>query len=370
MESKEDRIKLFIAAGGTGGHLFPAQALAVELIQKYPKIQVTFVGAGLEKNPYFKKDRFPFLDVESGTPFAKNPIKILKAFFKLSKGLKGCLRYYKKQKPDLIVGFGSFHTFPAIFAAKLRKIPIIIFESNALPGRVNRYCSKWAKVSAIQFSHASEYLKSKSICVQMPLLKKDIEITKKEARRYFNLDEERSTILVFGGSQGSQAINHHFCSALDSLLNKGLSFQVIHIVGNPERAEKLQAIYEKKGVKSAVKTFEENMENAWMASDLSISRAGAATLAELIQFTVPSILIPYPFGTENHQLKNAFFISDEIQGGVTIEEKELTSDRLAKTIIELLLESQQKLEKMKRALRIFKEEESKEDLCTVVLRSL
>ena len=280
------------------------------------------------------------------------------------------MKFYKKQKPDLIVGFGSFHTFPALLAARVRRIPILIFESNALPGKVNRYCSKWAKVSAIQFSHASEYLKSKCICVQMPLLKRDEEISKSQARSYFGLDAETLTFLIFGGSQGAQAINHYFCSTLDSLVKKNLSFQVIHIVGNPERAEKLADVYQKRGIKASVKAFEEKMENAWSAADLSISRAGAATLAELIEFTVPSILIPYPFGTENHQLKNALFISDEIEGGVTLEEKELTVDGLAQKINEILSDDHERLKKMKNALKAFKEEENKEDLCSVVLKSL
>lgn len=370
MENRENRLKLLIAAGGTGGHLFPAQALALELIQKHPNIQITFIGAGLKKNTYFKKDLFPFLDIQSGTPFAKDPLKILKALLKISKGVKRCLKFYKKQKPNLIVGFGSFHTFPALLAARVRRIPILIFESNALPGKVNRYCSKWAKVSAIQFSHASEYLKSKCICVQMPLLKREEEISKSQARSYFGLDAETLTFLIFGGSQGAQAINHYFCSALDSLVKKNLSFQVIHIVGNPERAEKLADVYEKRGIKASVKAFEEKMENAWSAADLSISRAGAATLAELIEFTVPSILIPYPFGTENHQLKNALFISDEIEGGVTLEEKELTVDGLVQKINEILSDDHERLKKMKNALKAFKEEENKEDLCSVVLKSL
>ncbi|MCP5505769.1 MAG: undecaprenyldiphospho-muramoylpentapeptide beta-N-acetylglucosaminyltransferase [Chlamydiales bacterium] len=370
MEHRESQLNLLIAAGGTGGHLFPAQALALELLQNHPNIRVTFVGAGLKKNVYFKKEVFPFLDISSGTPFSKDPLKMLQALLKLSKGVKQCLRYFRKQKPDLIVGFGSFHTFPAIFAAKIRRVPILIFESNALPGRVNRFCSKWARVSAIQFSHASEYLKSKSICVQMPLLKKNATISKKEARRYFGLDENRFTLLIFGGSQGAQAINHHFCSALDLLRKKELEFQVIHIVGNPERAEKLTAVYQDKGISASVKAFEEKMENAWSAADLSISRAGAATLAELIEFIVPSILIPYPYGAENHQVKNALFVSDEIHGGVTIEEKDLTPDGLATMILEVLGNGEEKLKAMKSALRSFKEEENKEDLCSVVLKTI
>lgn len=370
MEETESGLNIIIAAGGTGGHLFPAQALALELIQKHPDTQITFVGAGLKKNQYFKKDLFPFLDIQSGTPFKKHPIQILKALFEISKGLIRCLRFIGRKKPDLIVGFGSYHTFPAIYAAKLKSVPIVIFESNALPGRVNRFCSKWAKISAIQFSHASEYLKSKSICVQMPLLKREEEVSKEKARAYFGLEEERLTLLIFGGSQGAQQINRFICGALGPLIEKGIEFQVIHIVGDSHRAEKLKEIYKKHQIPASVKVFEEKMEYAWTAADLSISRAGAATLAELIEYAVPSILIPYPFGTENHQLKNAAFITDEIKGAITLEEKGLRGVLLADAIIKLLDNDQESLKDMEGALRSFKKEENKQDLCSVVLKTL
>ncbi len=369
MEKDVRDLKVIIAAGGTGGHLFPAQALALELIQ-HPNIHITFVGAGLKENTYFKKDLFPFLDIQSGPPFQKDPIQVLKALISISKGLTRCLKFIGKKKPDLIVGFGSYHTFPAIYAAKLKKVPIIIFESNAFPGRVNRYCSKWAKVSAIQFSHAAEYLKSKSVCVQMPLLKKEKGMTKKKARAYFGLHEEKLTLLIFGGSQGAQAINRFCCGALEALISQGMDLQVIHIVGDPSRAEKLREIYKKQDILFSVKVFEEKMEYAWAAADLSISRAGAATLAELIEFTVPSILIPYPFGTENHQLKNAAFVTDEIKGAITLEEKGLCGVILADAIIDLLDSSREKLKKMKSALQTYKEEENREDLCGIVLKTL
>ncbi|QVL58250.1 MAG: undecaprenyldiphospho-muramoylpentapeptide beta-N-acetylglucosaminyltransferase [Simkaniaceae bacterium] len=363
-------LNIIIAAGGTGGHLFPAQALALELIQKHPDIRITFIGAGLKKNPYFKKDLFPFVDIQSGTPFRKQPLHIIKALLKISQGIANCFKFMGKKKPDLIVGFGSYHTFPAIYAAKLKKIPIIIFESNALPGRVNRFCSKWAKVSAIQFSHASEYLKSKSVCVQMPLLKKEEGVSKKEARAYFGLEEEKLTFLIFGGSQGAQSINRFICGALEPLIQNGIQFQVIHIVGNPERAGKLEEVYKKNQISASVKVFEEKMEYAWAAADLNISRAGSATLAELIEFTVPSILIPYPFGTENHQSKNAAFVTDEIKGAVTLEEKGLRGVILAEAIMRLLDNDREILKEMKGALRSFKEEENKQDLCSVVLKTL
>ncbi len=369
MEKTAGRLNVIIAAGGTGGHLFPAQALALELLENHPNMKITFVGAGLKKNHYFNKDVFSYLDIKSGTPFKKHPLKILKALLNLSQGTLKCFSFFLKKKTDVIVGFGSFHTFPAILAAKLRKVPIVIFESNALPGKVNRYCSKWAKISAIQFSHAHKYFRSKSICVQMPLTKKR-EVTRKEARTYYGFEGERFTLLVFGGSQGAQAINRFFCGAVQRLVEKKIDFQVIHIIGDAKRGEKLQDYYAAMNVPACVKSFEEKMEYAWTAADLSISRSGAATLAEFIEFSVPSILIPYPYGTENHQQKNAAFVTDEVKGAILLEEKELRGDILASNILELMENEHKKLKKMRKNLRTYKEEESKQDLCSVVLKSL
>lgn len=363
-------LNIMIAAGGTGGHLFPAQALALDLIQKHPDIRTIFVGAGLKSNVYFKKELFSFVEIQSGTPFKKNPIHAIQGVFLIFKGFFRCFRLLKKNRPNLVVGFGSFHTFPVLLAAKLRRVPIVIFESNALPGRVNRFCSKWAKVSAIQFSHAADYLSSKSICVQMPLLKKKGAVSKKDARAYFDLDKEVFTFLVFGGSQGAQAINRFFCEAIEYLKEEGSDFQVIHIVGDDKRAEKLNDYYQGKQIRAKVKAFEEKMDYAWVAADLSISRSGAATLAELIEFTVPGILVPYPYGTENHQLKNAAFISEKVGGAITLEEKELGGRVLSEMILDLIKDSHQKLKEMQQALWTFKQEETKEDLSSIVLKNL
>lgn len=370
MGNETKPFNILIAAGGTGGHLFPAQALALELLQKHPNGHITFVGAGLKHNRYFKKELFPFLDIQSGTPFSKNPLKVGKACIKLAKGLSRCCRFYKKRKPDLIIGFGSFHTFPALLAAKMKNVPILIYESNVVPGKVNRFCSKWAKECAVQFSRTKDHLKAPGVCVHMPLLKGEEETTRKKSRAYFGLEENTFTFLIFGGSQGAHAINHFFCSTLRPLKEKGLTFQVIHIVGNQERAATLEKIYEQEGILASVKAFEEKMERAWAAADLSISRSGAATLSELIEYGVPSILIPYPYGTENHQLKNAHFVSKKVQGGMTIEEKDLKESGLTEAILSLLDNDQEKLKKMKGALKTYKEEEKKEDLSALVLKYL
>ena len=142
------------------------------------------------------------------------------------------------------------------------------------------------------------------------------------------------------------------------------------MLGEEKREDKLRAYYEEMHVPACVKSFEEKMEYAWTAADLNISRSGSGTLAELIEYCVPSVLIPYPFGTENHQMKNATFVSDQLKGAITLEEKGLQGDILAAHLLELLEHSQEKLQEMRKNLQVYKEEENKQDLCSIVLKSI
>jgi len=372
MEKKTER-KIIIAAGGTGGHLFPAQALALDVMKEGKITNIIFMSPGLSTNPYFQKEQFPFFEVASASPFRKNPIACLRSLLSLVKGFLQSRRFMKKERPSLVVGFGSFHSFPSLLAAKLLGIPIILFESNIHPGKANRFCSRWATVSAVHFSHAAQFLKGKSRCVQMPLLRKNAGVKAGVARSYFGLKEDLFTFLIFGGSQGAQAINRFFCESLERLKKQGLDFQVIHLAGNPERVEKLASIYESHGIAASVRFFEKQMDYAWAAADLAISRSGAATIAEQIEFGIPAILIPYPYGTEDHQGSNAQFMSKDVGGGVLLREATLGNGLLAKTIEELLCDDQKKLMEMKNSLFAFKEQEEKEEkeeLSSLIMENL
>jgi len=363
-----ERLNVVIAVGGTGGHLFPAQSLAMEMLQKHPNIEITFMGAGLKSSDYFDGDLFEGIDIKSATPMKKNPVKMLKALFSIFRGILSCIKHLKRISPHLIVGFGSFHAFPVLFAGKLNNISIMIIELNVFPGRVNRLCSKWAHLSCVQFSCAAKYLKGRTVCAHIPTLHARDHITQERARRHFYLEPKTPTLLVFGGSQGARSINYFFCKALKLLISQGLNLQVIHIVGSHAGEESLRLFYEKQSIIAYVKAFEENMYYAWAAADLNISRAGAATLAELITFNVPSILIPYPYSTESHQSKNAAYVVDVIHGGAIIEERKLSASILAKMISDFL--SSNKLALMRKALSQFKEKENRQDLCSLILENM
>ncbi len=352
--------KILIATGGTGGHIFPAQALAIELLEK--NYELLFAGGGLKTNRYFNRGRFPFEQVDSASPLKGNPFTSL---FRIGKGIKQSLKLIDKFKPDLVVGFGSFYSFPVLAAARWRKIPIVLFEPNAIPGKVNRLVSKWALLSAVQFSEAGTGLSGTTIEVKMPVGEKK-QLDAGAARNYFYLDRENFTFLVFGGSQGSESINRLFSETILKIIAPA-AFQVIHITGRTDSAEIIRRQYETAGIRACVKAFEERMDMAWSAADAVMGRSGAASIAELIKFGVPGILVPFPQAADDHQTRNALVIQ-KVGGAITCPESSLTSE-LLKPLLERFMRPSE-LQKMKDAISSFKQDHRKKELCNVICEIL
>ncbi|MDN3506766.1 MAG: UDP-N-acetylglucosamine--N-acetylmuramyl-(pentapeptide) pyrophosphoryl-undecaprenol N-acetylglucosamine transferase [Simkaniaceae bacterium] len=295
-------VRIILAVGGTGGHLFPAQALAKDLHEH----EILFAGGRLGGNPFFEKEAFPFKEIKGASPFRANPVK---AVWQLLMGTFASLRLLKSFSPDFVVGFGSFYSFPVLLAAVLKRIPYILVESNAHPGKVNRLFSKRAIFCALQHEEAARLLKGKTRLATIPSQTKKSPMTKEEAKKYYGLDQELFTLLIFGGSQGAKVLNR-----AAQLLSDGV--QVLHFCGKGGKAEELSRAYTSKGINAVVKPFEERMDIAFQASDLALCRSGAGTLCELIEFTTPSILVPWPGSTENHQYKNAKVL--ENRGGAIV----------------------------------------------------
>lgn len=352
--------RLLIAAGGTGGHVFPAQELAKKLIQEETDIDILFAASGLSSSRFFAKQEFKYKDIPSVSPFGRGLRHLVVSLCILIKGLVKSIYILHKFKPELIVGFGSFHVVPVLLAALLQRIPIILFESNCYPGKVNRFFSRFAKVSLILFEPAKEYLHGQVERVEM-LSSEQKSIGVVEARMYFGLQPDRNTLLVFGGSQGAQAINQ---IVKDALVLQETDLQIIHLAGSEELAEILRRNYIKHRISACVKSFEGNMELAWVAADLAICRAGALTLAEIIAYEVPAILIPFPRSSEQHQLKNARFFEEKIGGGICCEEGSIDSTALLNLIKSL------NLEKLKHSIGDFKQKKSGLSLESVVKREL
>ncbi|MCX6987049.1 MAG: UDP-N-acetylglucosamine--N-acetylmuramyl-(pentapeptide) pyrophosphoryl-undecaprenol N-acetylglucosamine transferase [Chlamydiae bacterium] len=315
--------KVLIAAGGTGGHMFPAQALAQDLVKE--GYDVYFAGAKLDSNQYFQRDLFSYTTIASATLKKTNPISYFKTFANLLKGLYQSWRVIQKSQPDLIVGFGSFHTAPILMAATLKAKKYVLFESNVLPGRVNRFFSRFASVSAVQFSSSSIYMHGNTYPVTVPFWQNDLpkEISKKEALAYFGLSVTGKTLLVFGGSQGARSLNESVIDGIAIAKSQGMKLQVIHFTGRSIDPSEVSERYRSIGVKACVKSFEENMSYAWSAADFAMCRAGAVTIAELIRFGVPAILVPFPGASEDHQYINALELQ-KLGFAICLEEKYIT----------------------------------------------
>ncbi len=317
--------KVMLAVGGTGGHLFPAQTVAKELMER--GLDVFFAGALLDENRFFDKTTFRYAQVASATPFRSNP---LQAAVRLLKGLKESLTLLGREKPHLVVGFGSYHAFPLLCAAKLKKIPLILFEADTFPGKVNRLFSRGALFSAIAFPQAASHLRGQTHRVQMPCSHRATfdSLTVAQARHHLGLDPALFTLLVYGGSQGAAAINRQIVPLVQRAREAGFALQLIHLTGNDAIAEQMQKQYSALGVPCYVKGFERQMGTLWRAASLLIGRSGASTLSEMIAFQVPGILIPFPFAARDHQKKNARYLQEEVKGGYTLLEEEVTVERL------------------------------------------
>ena len=265
--------------------------------------------------------------------------------------MSASLKLLSKEKPRLVVGFGSFHAFPLLCAAALKRIPFVLFESNALPGRVIRLFSKRARFTGIYLSDAREHLCGTSVEVRIPQ-RKSVSIStllRDEAKALIGLDASSPALLVFGGSQGARAIN----AAVSEMLKGEFPFQLIHFTGSEEVAVDIRHLCAQRGIRCYVKPFEPQMAVIWKATDMALCRAGALTLSELIEYEVPCVLIPYQFASENHQMSNALFMQNEVKGGFMLEERNLSSGRLLKELLHLNLPS------LSSQIRHFKKKQSK-----------
>ncbi len=330
-----------ISAGGTGGHLFPAQALAAKLKDEMPGLDLIFMAKGLRTNSRFNKELFSFHDIPSG-PIA--PKKLFFSLFSITYGIIKSLHLLRKVKPKLVIGFGSYHSFPVLVAAKLLGIDLILHEANSIPGKVNKLFSPYAAWTGIFFPAAANYLTGKVQKTDIPLraeFSKEKRVSRQEAIQHYGLQEDAFTVLIFGGSLGAKRLN---ALAQKALLKLSRRLQVLHFTGSNDSIDELKQGYAEANILAHVAPFEKNMHYAWAASDLAITRSGASTCAEAITYAVPTIFIPYPQSADGHQDKNAEYVVAELGGAISFKEKELTDALLAEAIEKI------DLHKMKEAL--------------------
>lgn len=363
--------KIVISAGGTGGHLFPALALA-HTLQRQKEVDLFFLGGGLASNCHFDRQAFRYQDIPCGSFVSKNPLKLAKSGFNIARGVGHSLAFLRQHRPDAVVGFGSFYGFPPLVAARMLGIPIILYAADVVPGKVIRLVAPYAAITGTHFFSTPSLLKGKATPVGMPL--RDTLVADKthagDARRYFGLDPECQTLLVFGGSQGAQRLNELVLESMPALKKQlAARLQVIHFTGSDALVTPLEQAYKQQGISCCVKAFESRMGLAWSAADLALGRSGAGTIAEMQLFGVPAILVPYPFATDAHQDKNAEALVS-IGGAVKLSQQALTATQLTAELADLLNDVDGRRSAMQEALYWAKDQAPPQTLADLVWETL
>jgi UDP-N-acetylglucosamine--N-acetylmuramyl-(pentapeptide) pyrophosphoryl-undecaprenol N-acetylglucosamine transferase len=323
--------KILIAAGGTGGHLFPAQQLCSEL-QRNGGAEFLFAGYKLEASSFFDTENISYQEIPSA------PLKKLLPFLKASsKGFWQSVRLIRSFQPDVVVGFGSYHSFPVLLAAAILRKKIVLFEANCILGKVNRLFLPLATKIAFQFPQQKKKTRKGVFVPLLPWVQqKEIKCYAcSEAKRAYGLDPELLTILVFGGSQGAQFLNREFPKALQILQARGHVFQVIHLTG--KEGENPEGLYKKYDVAASIKPFETNMALAYSAADVVVCRSGASTMAELIRLQKRALLIPYPYAADDHQRINAQVLRDKVGTMRMLLQPEASPKKMADEVEKLFL---------------------------------
>lgn len=329
-------MKVLAAAGSSGGHIFPAIAFLDRLKDKHEGINLLLVLPKRVRNSHLVDHIHHQIRYISVSPISLRPdLRNFIAALRFFKGWFESLFLLFEFRPDIVVGFGSLDSVPVLLSAWLLRVKTLIHEQNVIPGRANRFLAKFADKVAVSFTETKEYLRinrEKVVFTGNPMRQELKEIDRPAALRFFGFNEFKFTILVMGGSQGSQRINASFLKAMSMLPDKS-GLQVIHIAGEKECAA-LERSYREIGLNARVFAFLEQMPYAYSISDLAVSRAGATAIAELIFFRVPAVIIPYPFAY-NHQLSNAQILQ-KMGAAVVVRDEQLDAHGLKQALDGLL----------------------------------
>lgn len=340
-------MRIVMTCGGTGGHIYPAIAIANKIKEEHPHAEITFIGTGRPLEKKAIPEAGYKLEVISSSGFHRKKIyRNYKTIWDLIKGMAQASRIIKDIKPVAVIATGGYVCVPVITKAYQMGIKTYIQEQNAMPGMANRWLASKADKIFLGFEEAKPYFKdSKKVYVTgNPIRKSFGRISKEEALSKLSIEEGKFTLLIFGGSLGSAMINKATLEGM-SLLLEDDDISICFVTGSSYYESILKELSEKEIPENSnfkIMEYAHNMEVLLGAADLVVSRAGALTLAEESLVGIPAILIPSPNVTGNHQYHNAKAFSDK-GGAIMLEEKHLSGQRLAAEIIALKNDSKKLL---------------------------
>jgi UDP-N-acetylglucosamine--N-acetylmuramyl-(pentapeptide) pyrophosphoryl-undecaprenol N-acetylglucosamine transferase len=329
-------MRVLIAAGGTGGHIYPGIAVAREIMRRDAKSEVRFVGTarGLE-GKLVPQGGFELSIIDSTGLKNVGTVARVRGLMLIPRSLLAARALIRKFRPDIVIGAGGYVSGPVLLAAALGNIPTLVMESNALPGFTNRRLARFVDKAAVSFEAALPYFGRKGVVTGNPVRREFFEIP----ARYRNESSKANlSILIFGGSQGARAINEAMIAALPLLEGLRNGLRITHQTGEAD-FEKVRTAYENAGWTEAanVRRYIDDMVSSFAESDLVICRAGATTTAELIAAGKAALMVPFPMAADDHQRKNAEALANAGAARMILQQ-DLAGERLAQEIASLTRE--------------------------------
>ncbi|MBF0484263.1 MAG: undecaprenyldiphospho-muramoylpentapeptide beta-N-acetylglucosaminyltransferase [Candidatus Omnitrophica bacterium] len=320
-------MKIVLATGGTGGHLFPALATAKELTAVGHR--VIFCGDFKKNQGLIEEQGYTVIRIDSKGITSLNPVKIFLALFNSFTAVFRALKHLYGIKPDVVCGFGCYSAFPIVLAAIVLRIPCIIHEQNVQPGKANKLLAFFVSKIAVSFVQSRQFFpEGKTVFTGCPITLEIPAKNKTDLLKEYGLKSEFKTILVFGGSQGSQKFNRDLVDILVQSRNK-YEFQVIHLSGYKD-LETVKEKYSRSGITAQVFDFSTKMGELYTMADLVIGRSGAMTVFELAMFKKAAILIPYPHAG-GHQIYNAQVL-EQSGAAKLVEDKYFSSGEVSSAV--------------------------------------
>lgn len=337
-------IKLIIAGGGTGGHIFPAIAIANAMKHVQPSCEILFVGAKgkmeMEKVP---KEGYKIIGLDIAGFDRNNLIKNISLPFKLIKSFLQARKIVKDFKPNAVVGVGGYASFPVLYMAQKAGIASLVQEQNSFAGKSNKILAQNATTVCVAYSNMDRFFPAEKIMNTGNPVRKAIansQVTKEEGVDFFQLNKNQKIIFAFGGSLGAKSINDTLIVQFKQITDTGA--QLIWQTGTTSFASAKEAV---KGMEDKVKVFEfiREMEYAYAAADIIISRSGASSISELCIVGKPVIFVPFPFASEDHQTHNAMALVNE-NAALMVKNSEVNNELINNVM--LLLNDEVKCKQM------------------------
>ena len=324
-------VRVVVSAGGTGGHIFPALAIINKIKQEEPDSEFLYIGTHnrMEKD-IIPNEGIEYVPIEVTGFIRKLTLDNIKTLTNFLKARKKCLKIIRDFKPDVVIGAGGYVTAPVIWAAKKCGCKTFIHEQNSVVGLSNKYLSKYADKIGVSFeSTMSEFPRDKVVLTGNPCSEKAV-LTPKANIEDYGLDKNKKLVVIVMGSLGSKTINEKMLEYVYGFRNK--DYQVIYVVGNNYYDNVKNRRFPDNVV---VVPFIQNLPSVMKCTDLMISRAGASTMSEIMALGIPTIFIPSPYVTNNHQFRNAMDLVKK-DAALILEEKDLNKTNFIRVVDEIL----------------------------------